>query len=177
MNKAKKKKHVAADPLQEAPNPMRPCEPTAPPVETFEERVVKATRSFSPEKTRVTRLCMEYGERNEICALINRRKRQYYLHAKALKRSMSAIRRRQNLVPKARTKKELAERKADEERLATIRKEYHACDPEWLKADIYEGEDIYRTEAACVYGDARIARLERLLRDIDNFPRKEHFGD
>ena len=52
MNKAKKKKQVAADPLQEAPNPMCPCEPAAPPVETFDERVVKATRSMSPEKLR-----------------------------------------------------------------------------------------------------------------------------
>ena len=161
MNKAKKKKQVAVEPLQEPPGPMLPCEPAAPPVETFEERVLRATRSFSPEKTRVTSLCMEYGERNEICALINRRKQEqeYYLHAKALKRSMSAIRRRQNLVPKARTKKELAERKADEERLATIRKEYHACVPEWLEAH------AYRTEAGCLYGNARIARLERLLRD------------
>ena len=159
MNKAKKKKQVAVEPLQEPPGPMLPCEPAAPPVETFEERVLRATRSFSPEKTRVTSLCMEYGERNEICALINRRKQEYYLHAKALKRSMSAIRRRQNLVPKARTKKELAERKADEERLATIRKEHHACDPEWLEAH------AYRSDAGCRYGDARIARLERLLRD------------
>eukprot|EP00964_Phaeocystis_antarctica_P014079 scaffold7750_cov47-Phaeocystis_antarctica.AAC.1 len=31
--------------------------------------------TLASEKTRVTRLCMEYGERNEICVLINRRKR------------------------------------------------------------------------------------------------------
>ena len=72
---------------------------------------------------------------------------------------MSAIRRRQNLGPTARTKKQLAERKADEERLATIRKEYHACVPEWLEAH------AYRTEAGCLYGNAKIARLERLLHD------------
>jgi len=159
MNKAKKKKQVAADPLQEAPNPMCPCEPAAPPVETFDERVVKATRSMSPEKTRVTRLCMMYGECNDWCRLIHQRKRQYYREAKALKRAMRDIRAVQNLVPKARTKKQLAERKADEERLATIRKEYHACVPEWLEAH------DYRTEAGCLYGNARIARLERLLRD------------
>ena len=159
MNKAKKKKQVAVEPLQETPGTMLPCEPAAPPVETFEERVIRATRSFSPEKTRVTRLCMEYGERNEICALINRRKRQYYRQAKYLKRAMRDIRATQNLVPKARTKKQLAERKADEERLATIRKEYHACEPEWLEAH------AYRTDAGCRYGDARIARLERLLRE------------
>ena len=159
MNKAKKKKHVAADPLQEAPNPMRPCEPAAPPVETFEERVVRLTRSFSPQKTRVTRLGMEYGNCNEICVLIDRRKRQYYRQAKYLKRAMRDIRATQNLVPKARTKKELAERKADEEQLATIRKDYHACGPEWLEAQ------AYRTEAGNRFANAKVARLERLLRD------------
>eukprot|EP00964_Phaeocystis_antarctica_P013174 scaffold7214_cov41-Phaeocystis_antarctica.AAC.1 len=50
----------------------------------------------------------------------------------------------QNLVPKARTKKELAERKADEERLAACRKRYHTCGPEWLK------QDAYRTDAGCL---------------------------
>ena len=159
MNKAKKKKQVAADPLQEAPNPMCPCEPAAPPVETFDERVVKATRSMSPEKTRVTRLCMMYGECNDWCAAIRRNKRLCYQAAKALKRAMRDIRAVQNLVPKARTKKQLAERKADEERLATIRREYHACVPEWLEAH------AYRVDAGCRYANARIARLERLLRD------------
>ena len=159
MNKAKKKKQVAADPLQEAPNPMCPCEPAAPPVETFDERVVKATRSMSPEKTRVTRLCMMYGECNDWCAAIRRNKRLCYQAAKALKRAMRDIRAVQNLVPKARTKKQLAERKADEERLATIRREYHACVPEWLEAH------AYRTEAGCLFANAKIARLERLLRD------------
>ena len=53
----------------------------------------------------------------------------------------------------------IAERKDDEERLATYRKDYHACGPEWLRAN------AYRFEAACMYGNARIARLERLLRD------------
>ena len=159
MNKAKKKKQVAVEPLQEPPGTMLPCEPAAPPVETFEERVIRATRSFSPEKTRVTRLCMEYGVRNEWCDNIEREKRYCYREAKALKRSMSAIRRRQNLVPKARTKKELAERKADEERLATIRKEYHTCGPEWLEAH------AYRVDAGCRFANAKIARPERLLRD------------
>ena len=76
-----------------------------------------------------------------------------------MKRIMKANKTTQNLVPKARTKKELAERKADEERLAACRKRYHACGPEWLK------QDAYRTDAGCRYADAKIARLERLLRD------------
>ena len=66
---------------------------------------------------------MEYGRCDEICANILQLKRQYYREAKALKRTMRDLRATQNLVPKARTKKELAERKADEERLATIRKD------------------------------------------------------
>ena len=159
MNKAKKKKQVAVEPLQEPPGTMLPYEPAVPQVETFEERVVKATRSMSPEKSRVERLAMIYDGCNDWCAAIRRQKRVCYQAAKALKRAMSAIRRRQNLVPKARTKKELAERKDDEEQLATIRKEYHACVPEWLEAH------AYRVDAACRYGNARIARLERLLRD------------
>jgi len=122
MNKAKKKKQVAAEPLQESPGTMLPCEPAVPQVETFEERVIRATRSMSPEKTRVVRLCMEYGIRNEWCDNIEREKRYCYLQAKALKRIMKAARREQNLVPKARTKKQLAARKADEERLAACEK-------------------------------------------------------
>ena len=54
---------------------------------------------------------------------------------------------------------ELAERKADEERLATIRKDYHAYGPEWLRAH------AYRTEAGNMFANAKVARLERLLRD------------
>ena len=42
-----------------------------------------------------------------------------------MKRSMRHVRARQDLVPKARTKKELAERKADEEHLAATGKDYH----------------------------------------------------
>ena len=98
MNKAKKKKQVAAEPLQEPPETMLPCEPAVPQVETFEERVIRATRSMSPEKTRVVRLCMELGERNEWCANIRRLKRQYYREAKVLKRTMKSLRRAQNLV-------------------------------------------------------------------------------
>ena len=45
---------------------------------------------------------------------------------------MRDVRATQNLVPKALTKKELAQRKADEEQLAAYRKEYHDCGYEWL---------------------------------------------
>ena len=49
-----------------------------------------------------------------------------------MKRLMRDRRARQNLVPKARTKKELAEQKADEEKLAAARKMYHDYGHEWL---------------------------------------------
>ena len=74
-------------------------------------------------------------------------------------RSMRDVRATQNLVPKARTKKELAQRKADEEQLAAIRKRYHDYGHEWRV------EHAYRVEAYMKYGNAKIARLERLLCD------------
>ena len=57
------------------------------------------------------------------------------------KGKMRADRRLQKLVPKARTKKELAQRKADEEQLAAIRKEYLDYVHEWLV------ENEHRVEA------------------------------
>ena len=98
---------MTVEPLQETPNPMSCCEPAAPQVETFEERVARATRSMSPEKSRVVRLCIESDARDRWCASILECKRQCRREAKALKRLMKNRRARQNLVPKARTKKEL----------------------------------------------------------------------
>ena len=159
MNKSKKKKQVPIEPLQAPPNPMSPCEPAAPQVETFEERVTRATRSMSPEKSRVVRLCIETGEHDKWCDSILECKRQCYRQVKFLKRSMRDVRATQNLVPKALTKKELAQRKADEEQLAAYRKEYYNCGHEWRV------QNAYAVDATMRYGDAKIARLERLLRD------------
>ena len=106
---------------------MPPCEPAAPQVETFEERVLRATRSMSPEKSRVVHLCIESGVRDKYCASILECQRQWRRAGNALKRSMKDVRAVQNLVPKARTKRELAQRKADEEKLAAYRKEYLDC--------------------------------------------------
>ena len=111
MNKSKKKKEVPVEPLQEPSNPMSCCEPAAPQVETFEERVTRATRSMSPEKSRVIRLCIETEYHDKWCDSILECKRQCYRAAKFLKRSMRDVRAVQNLVPKARTKKELSRRK------------------------------------------------------------------
>ena len=159
MNKSKKKKQVPVEPLQEPPAPMSCCEPAAPQVETFEERVTRATRSMSPEKSRVIRLCIETEYHDKWCDSILECKRQCYRAAKFLKRSMRDVRAVQNLVPKARTKKELAQRKTDEEQLAAYRKEYHNCGHEWLEQNLIRNDKIER------WAHAKIARLERLLRD------------
>ena len=76
-----------------------------------------------------------------------------------MKLRMRAARARQNLVPKARTKKEPAERKADEKALADLREEYHACGPVWRE------QHAYRSELGNRFANAKIVRLERLLRD------------
>ena len=111
---------------------------------------------MSPEKSRVVRLCIESDVRDKWCASIRECQRQCYRQVKFLKRSMRDVRATQNLVPKARTKKELAQRKADEEQLAAIRKMYHDYGHEWRV------EHAYRVEAYMKYGNAKIARLERL---------------
>ena len=120
------------------------CEPAASQVETFGERVARATRSISPEKSRVVRLCIETGEHDKWCASILECKRQCYRQVKALKRSMRDVRAVQNLVPKARTKKELAQRKADEEQLAAIRKMYHDYGHEWRVHNAYSVDATMR---------------------------------
>ena len=159
MNKSTKKKQVPIEPLQEPPNPMSPCDPAAPQVETFEEQVTRVTRLMSPEKSRVVRLCMESQGRDWVCTTIRECKRQCYRAANALKGKMRADRRIQNLVPKAPTKKELAQRKADEERLAAYRKDYHNYGYEMLVAN------AYATDATIKCLHAKSARLERLLHD------------
>ena len=159
MNKSKKKEQVPVEPLQEPPAPMSCCEPAAPQVETFDERVSRVTGSMSPGKSRVTRLYMEMLQRDETCRIYRKCKRLGYANAKLVKQKMSADRRLQNLVPKARTKKELAQRKTDEEQLAAYRKEYHNCGHEWLEQNLIRNDKIER------WAHAKIARLERLLRD------------
>ena len=159
MNKSKKKKEVPVEPLQEPSNPMSCCDPAAPQVETFDERVSRVTGSMSPGKSRVVRLYMEMQGRDEVCRIYRKCKRDGYMAAKALKEKMSIDRRAQNLVPKARTKKELATRKADEEMLAAIRKDYHNDESSLRVAN------IYATHAMLMMLHAKSARLERLLRD------------
>ena len=100
------------------------CEPAAPQVETFEERVARATRSMPPEKSRVNRLCMESHERDKWCASILECERQCQREANALKRLMKN-RRPTKLRPEgAHDEGELAEQKEDEEKLAACREEY-----------------------------------------------------
>ena len=159
MNKSKKKKQVPVEPLQEPPAPMSCCEPAAPQVETFDERVSRVTGSMSPGKSRVTRLYMEMLQRDETCRIYRKCKRLGYANAKLVKEKMRADRRLQNLIPKARTKKEKATRQADEEQLADIRKTYHNDESSLRVAN------IYATHACMHFLHAKSARLERLLRD------------
>ena len=114
---------------------------------------------MSPEKSRVVRLYMEMEGRDEVCRILRKCKRDGYMAAKAVKGKMSADRRKQNLVPKARTKKELATRKADEELLAACRKDYHNDGYSLLVAN------AYATHAMIKHLHAKSARFERLLRD------------
>ena len=116
---------------------------------------------MSPEKSRVVLLCIEFDQRDKWCASIRECQRQCYFTWKGFEAVKAEARARQNLVPKARTKskKELAQRKADEEQLAAYRKEYHDCEIEWRVQNAYSVDVTER------YAFARIARLERLLRD------------
>ena len=159
MNKSKKKKQVPVEPLQEPPAPMSCCEPAAPQVETFDERVSRVTHSMSPEKSRVVRLKMEMLQREEVCRIYRKCKRLGKANAKLVKEKMRDDRRLQNLFPKARTKKELATRKADEEELAAIRKDYHKNGNQLLVAN------CCHDHAMIYFLHAKSARLERLLRD------------
>ena len=159
MNKSKKKKQVPVEPLQEPPAPMSCCEPAAPQVETFEEQVSRVTRSMSPEKSRVVRLCMEVEGRDWVCTTIGNYKRQCYRAAKHVKGKMRAEICIQAARGKAPTKKDKATRKADEERLATCRKEYVDLADEWIQQNAYAVDAMER------WAHAKIARLERLLRD------------
>ena len=93
MNKSKKKKEVPVEPLQEPSNPMSCCDPAAPQVETFDERVSRVTGSMSPGKSRVTRLYMEMLQRDETCRIYRKCKRLGYANAKLVKEKMRADRR------------------------------------------------------------------------------------
>ena len=159
MNKSKKKKQVPIEPLQEPPNPMSPCDPAAPQVETFEEEVTRVTRSMSPEKSRVVRLCMESQARDKWCASIDKCQQHLARECKYVKREMRAKLRTIAALRKAPTKKDKATRKADEERLATCRKEYVDLASEWIQQNAYAVDAMER------WAHAKIARLERLMRD------------
>ena len=157
MNKSKKKKEVPVEPLQEPSNPMSCCDPAAPQVETLDERVSRVTHSMSPDKSRVVRLHMVMLQREETCRIYRKCKRLGYANAKLVKEKMRDDRRLQNLVPKARTKKELATRKADEEELAAIRKTYHNDGRSLVVANCCHDHAMQH------FLHAKCARLERLL--------------
>ena len=159
MNKSKKKKEVPVEPLQEPSNPMSCCDPAAPQVETFDERVSRVTIAMSPDKSRVVRLHLEMQQEEELCRILRKCKRLCYKNAKLVKEKMRDDRRLQNLIPKARTKKELATRKADEEELAAIRKNYHKY------VSSLGDASIHATHAYIHFLHAKSDVQARLLRD------------
>ena len=114
---------------------------------------------MSPEKSRVVRLYMEMQGRDEVCRIYRKCKRDCYMAANAVKGKMRADRRTIARRGKAPTKKELATRKADEERLAACRKDY--------RNDGYSLLVVmeYATHAMIKHLHAKSPRLERLLRD------------
>ena len=75
------------------------------------------------------------------------------------KKTRGYTRRRQNLEAKARTKKEQAELAALDQELAEARKYYWDCVHKWTLMN------IRREHAWKMVYHAKIARLERLLRD------------
>ena len=87
---------------------------------------------------------MESQARDKWCASIDKSQRHLARECKALKRLMREGKRRQNLVPTACTKKELAEQKEDEKKLAACRKEYHDCGHEWRVQNAYAVDAMER---------------------------------
>ena len=119
----------------------------------------KVTAPMSPEKTNVLRLHTEALCLDDACNILWRRKRRSYASATAIKKTRGYTRRRQNLKAKARTKKEQAELAALDEELAEARTYYWDCVHQW---DLM---NIQREYAWKLVHIAKIARLERLLRD------------
>ena len=102
---------------------------------------------------------MEMQARDKWCASIDKCQQHLARECKYVKREMRAKLRTIAARRKAPTKKDKATRKADEERLATCRKEYVDLASEWIQ------QNAFAVDVTMRYGDAKIARLERLLRD------------
>ena len=159
MKRATKRKPAPAEPLPPPPIPMNLDEPAGPAISPWTQRFHEATAQMSPEKTEVVRLGIEATLANDCCESIWKCRRECHVHARAMEKEMQHKRRRQNLVPKARTKAQLAERAADEQKLAEVRARRDDYSNQWRVMN-------HRlSDAREKWAFAKIARLERLLRD------------
>ena len=114
---------------------------------------------MSPEKTEVVRLAFDATLANDCCKSIWKCRRECHVQARAIEKEMHQKRRQQNLVPKARTKAQLAERAADEQKVAEVRARRDDYGNQWRVMN-------HRlSDAREKWAFAKIARLERLLRD------------
>ena len=128
-------------------------------VSPWTKKFLEATAAMSPEKTEVVRLTIEAQCADECCNSLRQGMRECKLGEMNLKGAMYMKKKLQDRVPKARTKAELAERAADELKVA----ECKARHSEFARDFNYMVEArAYARELAHF---ARIARLERLLRD------------
>ena len=159
MKRPTKKKPAPVEPLQLTPIPMGVEEPAVPQWSDRWEFFQKVTAPMSPEKTNVLRLHTEALCLDDFCNTLWRCRRNSYASATAIKKTRGYTRRRQNLEAKARTKKEQAELAALDEELAEARSYYWDCVHKWTLMD------IQRQHAWKMVHIAKIARLERLLRD------------
>ena len=114
---------------------------------------------MSPEKTEVVRLAIDAHLANDWCQSIWKCTQLCNVEERAIKNEMHYKRRRQDLVPKARTKAQLAERAADEQKMAEVRARRDDYSNQWRVMN-------HRlSDAREKWAFAKIARLERLLRD------------
>ena len=160
MKRATKRKPVPVEPLPPATIPMGVQELAAPATSTWTQRFLEATAQMSPpEKTEVVRLAFDATLANNCCESIWKCRRECHAQARAVEKEMHHKRRQQNLVPKARTKAQLAERAADEQKLAEARARRDDYGNQWRVMN-------HRlSDAREKWAFAKIAHIERLLRD------------
>ena len=159
MKRATKRKPAPAEPLPPPPIPMNLDEPAGPAISPWTQRFLEATAQMSPEKTEVVRLAIDAHLANDWCQSIWKCRQLCNVEERAIKNEMHYKRRRQDLVPKARTKAQLAERAADEQKMAEVRARRDDYGNQWRVA-IH-----HHYHARDKWAFAKMARLERLLRD------------
>ena len=159
MKRATKRKPVPVEPLPPAPIQMGVQEPAAPATSTCTQSSPEIDAPMSPEKTEVTRLYARANQANECVNGLRQAMRYCKRDEVCIKGAMYMKKRKQDRVPKARTKAELAERAADEQLLAECKANYEEVFWYWacMCVDLADAR-----EKALL---AENARLKRLLRD------------